>query len=102
MVPPARVSIVLIALIGLIGGVPPTAPAEPPAGLTAEDAAAIVQNAKNAEGAKRLIEFLAGPSARLAILRSGLDPVRSRAAWSSVRRHPTLVGAGEAGHCGLA
>jgi molybdate transport system substrate-binding protein len=39
-------------------------------------AAGIVRGAVNAAGAKRLIEFLAGPAARAAILRSGLDPVR--------------------------
>ena len=59
-----------------VPGIEYVGPLPEPVQRTTVFAAGIVQDAKNAAGAKRLIEFLAGPSARPAILRSGLDPVR--------------------------
>jgi len=59
-----------------VPGIEYVGPLPEPVQRTTVFAAGIVQDAKNAAGAKRPIEFLAGPSARPAILRSGLDPVR--------------------------
>jgi molybdate transport system substrate-binding protein len=59
-----------------VPGIEYVGPLPEPVQRTTVFAAAIVRGAINAAGAKQLIEFLAGPSARQAILRSGLDPVR--------------------------